>query len=378
MTASRYAELAARALRAHAEEAPEGPSEAVRHAAIGALKSALARKQHAKNRRVRWPIAIAGLAVAAAVAALFVVRPTSLVTAPAAPSPNQSTQASREVVVYAHPSGAGVQVSESGAVSRLHTEGFELDRGSRVRTDDTSPTLITLSTGTRLTLGVHGDLSVIDRGQEQRFRLDAGTVHACVTKLTSNDRFLIQTADAEVEVRGTAFDVSVVPPAACGRGARTRVVVTEGVVVVRRDGLEARVSAGQSWPSDCDEPDIKGQAPAEVRPLKTASVARVAVATSQAIAQASRLAAQNDLFAQGVASRQKNSATDAAEAVAIFDRFLATYPSSPLAENAAAERMRALASFDPAAARIAAARYLSRYPAGFSRTEANALVSTVP
>ena len=65
---------------------------------------------------------------------------------------------------------------------------------------------------------------------------------------------------------------------------------------------------------------------------------------------------------------------DVAQAIAAFERFLARYPSSYLAENAAAERMKLLASSDPTRAVAAARQYLAKYPAGFARDDAKALL----
>jgi len=63
-----------------------------------------------------------------------------------------------------------------------------------------------------------------------------------------------------------------------------------------------------------------------------------------------------------------------ARAVAAFERFLGKYPSSHLAENAAAERMKLLAATDPAKAAGAARQYLAKYPSGFARDDAKAIL----
>ena len=107
-------------------------------------------------------------------------------------------------------------------------------------------------------------MTVAAEGAAQVLHLDAGSVELHVEKLTSAQRFLVDTPDSEVEVRGTRFSVSVVPPdAACGAGVRTRVAVTEGVVVVRHAGLEDRVALGESWPAGCLR--VAGAATAGVR-----------------------------------------------------------------------------------------------------------------
>ena len=78
------------------------------------------------------------------------------------------------------------------------------------------------------------------------------------------------------------------------------------------------------------------------------------------------------MFARAIAAKR---AGDPSGAVAGFDRFLARYPGSPLAESATVERMRALRSIDPARAVAAARSYLARYPNGFAHAEAEAIVA---
>src|SRR5262249_2055397 len=95
-------------------------------------------------------------------------------------------------------------------------------------------------------------LAVVEEGRAQVFALNAGSLRADVAKLGSGERFIVRTADAEVEVRGTSFLVDVVPPdPACGAGNATRVQVFEGVGRVRAGGREAAVGPGEHWPRDC-------------------------------------------------------------------------------------------------------------------------------
>jgi hypothetical protein len=61
-------------------------------------------------------------------------------------------------------------------------------------------------------------------------------------------------------------------------------------------------------------------------------------------------------------------------AVASFDRLLSRYPDCPMAQSAAAERMKLLATTDRARASDAARDYLRRYPAGFARDDAESLL----
>jgi outer membrane protein assembly factor BamD (BamD/ComL family) len=72
------------------------------------------------------------------------------------------------------------------------------------------------------------------------------------------------------------------------------------------------------------------------------------------------------LFAQGVASRRQG---DVNAALRAYSELMSQYPSSPLAENAAVERVRLLTASQPVRAREEATRYLRRYPRGFAVAE---------
>jgi len=84
----------------------------------------------------------------------------------------------------------------------------------------------------------------------------------------------------------------------------------------------------------------------------------------------SRLTQQNQLYLDARALQQQGKT---AAAVAKLDELL-TDPDSPLAESALAQKMKWLASSDPARAKAAAAVYLQRFPRGFARAEAEVLV----
>jgi hypothetical protein len=72
--------------------------------------------------------------------------------------------------------------------------------------------------------------------------LEAGTIHLEVSPLGQGERFRVRAGDGEVEVRGTAFDVTV------DGGHMERVLVQHGRVEVRRPGAAGAVlGAGQHW-----------------------------------------------------------------------------------------------------------------------------------
>jgi hypothetical protein len=367
MNAPRYARLAGKLFVQGRRSIPPAPplSEA-RARAIAAVARAITARR--RRRRVAgWTTAFASVA-AVATAALVVGREWVQRYAP----PPASATAMVEAQIVAHPVGAGARIVLSGAQASL-AEGAALRSGGRVITAANGGVNLLFSTGTSAVLGAWGDLTVIGDGAAQVVRLDSGSVDLHVAKLGVGQRFLVDTPDAEVEVRGTRFRVSVVPAdPLCGHGTWTRVAVTEGVVEVRHAGAEARVAAGEEWPNDCGR-----TARVDVRPARNGATVGPPAPPTRAVSPSaeSTLGAQNNLFAQAVAAKRGG---DVPGAIAILDRFLTKYPASPLTESVMVERIRLLRSADPALAVSAAAQYLGRYPNGFARAEAESMVVEAP
>jgi hypothetical protein len=245
--------------------------------------------------------------------------------------------------------------------------------------------------GTALTLERGGDLTVDDASSTQRFTLRSGALRAHVARLLGGQRFIIDTGDAEVEVHGTTFRVAVVPAnPRCGGGTETRVSVFEGVVTVRSAGGVARVPGGTEWPTNCAPPSARpAQRPslraerrrdghvalAEPPPSAVLPAATPPRAQAPALPVVSPLSTENDLFAAAVRARRQGRAEEAA---ATWTRLIEAYPQGPLVESAMAQRMKALASVDPARAASAAREYLARFPSGFAREDAQRLSEPLP
>jgi hypothetical protein len=275
--------------------------------------------------------------------------------------------------------------------------------------------------GTQLALEPGGMLTVLESTATRRFALRRGAVEARVRKLMPGERFIIETADAEIEVHGTEFRVAVgepesVPCAGVGPKASvaTRVAVTGGVVSVKWSGDEQRLRPGDEWPRRCAEartqpvPDDGASARAgkvaaapimpraeSLPPSRPSGHHASAGSTGPRPAApalagdgaadlraprkdvpASELAAQNDLFIAAVRARR---AGENARALALFERFMREYPDASLFESALVQRMRLLAATSDLAAATASARqYLARFPDGFARDEARALLGTRP
>lgn len=331
--------------------------------------------------------------------------------------------------------GPGVSVVGRDGTRALQARG-PLGAGDRILSSDAGWGAIDLSTGTHLVLEGQSELGIERVDLEQRFLLGHGSVRADVAHLRPGERFIIATVDAEVEVRGTSFRVSVVP-APCADASQTQVAVYEGLVKVRHGGREFAVARGETWQLGCPaqpapqevpkevpqevqrEAPLVGEAPAATHPAATHPAAPIAkpvivkpvharassgVAsipepasssevsaspgvvvpqpalpseaaprlepTPRPVVPASVLALQNQMFSEAVTARR---AGDHRKALAVFERLEERYPDGPLAESSLLERLRILRTEDPRAASALARTYLSRFPSGFARAEAQAI-----
>ncbi|MEP7050474.1 MAG: FecR domain-containing protein [Pseudomonadota bacterium] len=283
-------------------------------------------------------------------------------------------------------SGSGNAISNQGGSQPL-VNAAALPQGGRLVAGASGGATVRLSSGTELSVEHDTNVEFEDAGPVQRFFLGQGVLHARVAKLTRDQRFIVRTPDAEVEVRGTVFQVAIMDPdAPCAGGARTRVTVSEGLVEVRGGGASTYVRPGESWPAGCaaSDPALSQSAhiaapsraePAPARIAMSASASSVNTGSDASTPSAgvrvskepSNIARQNELFALATA---QNRSGDREAALASFDALLQRYPQSPLAESASVQRMRLLEISNPAAAENAARQYLARYPQGYARTDA--------
>jgi FecR protein/Outer membrane lipoprotein len=363
MTAPRYARLASRLLvRATASLPAPAPAAEARAQAVDALTAAIAAR--AKRRRaIRW--AFVSVAAAAVIAnAVWISHFSAKRNVSATTETPTPTHA---VEILAHSVGGGASVVVDGSHAPL-VEGRAIGEGSRVITPPDGRATLAFSTGTTVLVGEGTEVTVSGDGGHQVLHLSAGWIDLHVAKLRAEQQFFVDTSELQVEVRGTQFRVSIArPQPLCADGATTRIAVTEGVVLVHRNGLDTRLVAGENWPGHCEPESVATSAHA---PRTTPSQGGVGPSS-----RISRLGEQNDLFAAAIAARRQG---DVRGALAAFERLIKKYPTSPLAENASVESIRLLKTTDPGRAIDAALRYLATYPAGYARSEAEAILAGTP
>ena len=388
MTAPSYARAAAEFLAR--TTAPLPVSESSRAEAILRVEAALdaRRRRAARTRALGW---VGGCLGAAAACVLIWGAERQWHKDGAQP-------ARQTVTMIAHPVGHAVRYLADGSDRPLE-DGVPLEAETRVLSGSDGTLALTVSTGTLLSLDRASELALQSLGAEERFELLSGGVRADVAKLHAGERFVMNAGDVEVEVHGTSFRVMVLPEAqACPDGSRTSVVVYEGVVTVRRHGAYSKLSAGEELRPTCTEPPPAGLAAVVTsRPsaaTRSASAANPSPRSDPRTDRSSdanavrsapepyapkpaggQLANDNNLFEQGVSARHRG---DVAGAVDAFDRLLARSPRGPLAEGAAAERLRLLRTSDRARAATAARKYLDQFPAGFARAEAASILADAP
>jgi ferric-dicitrate binding protein FerR (iron transport regulator) len=375
MNSPRYARIVARLLAEEPLTSVE-LSDAKRAQAIDVIAQALVAKTRRRARRV-W---ISGLASVAAAGLLGYAGVEQF--APSGPA--HSVQAVSAVV---RPTGSGSAILDQAGKQAL-VSPLSLPQGGRLVASGTGGASVRLSTGTELAVEHDSSLEFENAGPVERFFLSQGVLQARVAKLRDGQRFVVRTPDAEVEVRGTAFRISIVEPDAnCANGARTRVSVSEGLVEVRGAGASTYIHPGETWPAGCATvaagatdtahpiaTALASQPPARPRqsdrPVSVLSEQDTIEPAQRPAKETSSIAQQNALFAEATAARQQG---DSAQAVSFFELLIARYPASPLAESAAVQRMVLLSGMNAAAGRSAARQYLVRYPQGYAKNDAEKL-----
>jgi TolA-binding protein len=162
----------------------------------------------------------------------------------------------------------------------------------------------------------------------------SGRMDIQVDELIPGERFLVVTDDAEVEVRGTRFEVEA------KEGLLQEVRVISGIVEVRpKDRPTVTLQPGERWIRE--EPRVVETVKAPAAPiveekpkvLKKARKKMVAPAPSREPTPAERA------FQEGWSAYRAGRAKEAAAA---FDRVVEFAPGTPLADDAAYWKQQAL------------------------------------
>jgi len=382
VTSSDYAAMAARVLK-H-KSITERPSALSRDRGIAIVAQAMKESTRAHQRRRLWLGSTLLATAAAAAIVLVALRGQSQ-------GKGANPIATRATAHHECGSPTAGCVAPTNASSTLeatdigHSEGREIMPGGVIQADAARPTHVEFDSGTRIALGSNTMLGYDEGSTIHRFSLSRGSVHLEVAKLKLGQRFLLNTVDTEVEVRGTVFDVVLVPQSkSCQQ--RTSVRVSEGVVEVRSAHELRTLRHGEAWQGECVNPPAEAALSAAStgtkalaklganEPRQPAFEANLAGADAEharvdepvEAARLSDLAKQNDIYAR--ASTERNQG-HVAEALSLYSQLMTKFPTSALVESALVQRIRILEKSSHTDAVREAKQYLTRFPKGFARDE---------
>jgi len=216
---------------------------------IAAIRAELLLREKRRARR-RWAT------VAAAAAALLLASGVGwLVSAKigtnVAGNVPSATPHGTEAIVAEEVHGAVFLVSGNGGAGGTAPLGAHVEIGEdqSVVTEEGDVTLALGTGGTRVKIDPRSNAALKNTAGAGVVRMKSGAVTAMVAKLKPNERFLVQTDEAEVEAHGTVFTVARTTTAECG--ARTSVHVVEGRISVRDKGGTLFLNAADDWKSKC-------------------------------------------------------------------------------------------------------------------------------
>lgn len=208
----------------------------------------------------------------------------------------------------------------------------------------------------------------VREGSIERVYLDDGQLSLHVEHQSADAHFFVEMPDAEIEVRGTRFEVAV------RNGKTARVHVTEGRVVLRRRATaETLLHANDTWQAD------------EPAPIPTVDVAQLPSVPARSASPIASSSARPIRVLDGQESAQVRAYADAMShyvagdwdvAAQAFHDFADTYPAAPEAEDAAFLEALALTRGGRMdAASQVAQRYLVAHPSSFHARDAAVIVA---
>jgi TolA-binding protein len=217
----------------------------------------------------------------------------------------------------------------------------------------------------RASAGEH--FTLLSDAPDEIVRLVEGAITVSVTPLATGERFRVVVGDAEVEVRGTAFEVSA------HDDRLESVDVLHGAVEVRLEGHAATlVHAGERWarPVDDELPAATDEtATATARAVRPRAPAPTDVEAPVSLAPSWTAASG---FEAGWSALHDGDPVAAATA---FGEVLDRAPSDPLAEDASFWRAVALSRAEHTTeARAALERFVHTYPRSVRTPEASVML----
>lgn len=240
-------------------------------------------------------------------------------------------------VVASLPTIEGTVTKEEGS------RRISLDAGSRLFSGDrvysSGAAALTFLSGAQVRMQDGAAFGLISEASTEGLHLSDGRVSLQIPKQRQGTTWSVTTASAKITVVGTQFAVWL----ADDRGAQvTCVQVSEGRVRAESTAHEVLLSAGQTW-SSAPESQVCFPAqivenvetpPPESNPLPKSGPGAEALKKASS---ASSLAAQNKLFL-GIVRARREGQSD--ETKRLGERFLQSYPDSPLASQVRREIAR--------------------------------------
>lgn len=326
------------------------------------------------ERRSVWRGRVGGALTAAAAIAVIALASTWLLRAPRGPAlASPHVVSSTQGVSVVKGSGARVPGGEGTSLSR----GDELSTaaGARATLSLANHAAVEMAPETRVKIAKPPEADT----KSERIELTQGEVSLQVPKLPAGSTLSVRTPDTLVIVRGTRFTVNVERGPA---SVVTRVSVSEGRVEVESQGRTQFLTPGERW-SSAREVQVVTSQPATAEPFESTTAVdrpsrevstqaqpgrRSERAPAHAPEAPSTLGEENGLYRDALRLARNG---EAARALTVLESLLKRYPRSPLVQSARVEHFRVLVQLgNIRAAGAEARRYLSDYPSGFARAEA--------
>jgi FecR protein len=315
--------------------APPAHDDGTRRRRIVPRLRAHAAREHLRARRRRLIRRTSLIVTALGGAAVALVMASGSWMRPRAPGRAGATIAVLDGTLWLEEGAARRTLSAGEASGVVASDELEspAERVARVQLSDTAT--LTLGAASRV-----GTVLVAANAPEaaptfEAVKLVRGRAHLQVRKLHGGQRFHVLTPDADVQVRGTEFDVELIEPR-WGSVPTTCVRVQEGLVAVVSGGQTNLVAPGQTW--GCPR-EAAAVAPAAAPPpvVEPPHVPEIAVrAPERRLASRptpSDLRLQNGLFQQALEAERAGRYDDAAQ---LYRRLLARAPRGPLSSQARA------------------------------------------